>query len=261
MENVRGRKDFRLPNTEEAFEIDTSKPQFLQAHRFSDDLALTEMLKLEVKLDKPIFIGQAVLDLSKLTMFRLRYEKLTDYEHRFGCRISVLAGDTDSLICSVENMELQQLHREMLKDGLLDTSNYDQNHQLFTNNFKAKLGCIKDEVQGDVILEAVLLKPKAYSLRTLREKTCKKAAKGVQRCIREALSHEEYAAVYRVQDEVGKLMRRFQSADHVVHTIQQQKWALSVVDNKRAWISQNESLPYGHYRLDGPPAEKRPRLD
>ena len=85
----------------------------------------------------------------------------------------------------------------MLKDGFLDTSNYDPNHHLFTNNFKAKLGCIKDEVQGDVILEAVLLKPKAYSLRTLRQKTCKKAAKGVQRCIREALSHEEYAAVYR----------------------------------------------------------------
>ena len=260
MENVRGRKDFRLPNTEEAFKIDTSKPQFLQAHRFSEDLALTEMLKLEVKLDKPIFIGQAVLDLSKLTMFQLRYEKLTDYERRFDCRISVLAGDTDSLICSIENMDLQLLHREMLKDGLLDTSNYDQNHPLFTDNNKAKLGCIKDEVQGDFILEAVLLKPKAYSLRTLREKTCKKAAKGVQKCIREGLSHEEYAAVYRHQDEVGKVMRRFQSTDHVVHTIKQEKWALSVVDNKRAWISKNESLPYGHFRLDGPPAAKRPRL-
>ena len=53
-----------------------SKPQFLRAHRFSEDLVLAEMLKLEVKLDKPIFIGQAVLDLSKLTMYQLRYEKL-----------------------------------------------------------------------------------------------------------------------------------------------------------------------------------------
>ena len=81
-------------------------------------------------------------------------------------------------------------------------------------------------------MEAVLLKPKAYSLRTLRQETCKNTAKGVQKCIREALTHEEYAEVYRSGDEVGKAMRRFQSSNHVVHTIQQQKWALSSVDNR-----------------------------
>jgi hypothetical protein len=216
------------------------------------------MMKLEVKLNKPIFIGQAVLDLSKLTMFQLRYEKLPQYEARFGGTISVLAGDTDSLMCAVTNMDLQEVHRAMLQDGLLDTSNYKCDHPLFSETHKAKLGCIKDEVEGDVILEAVFLKPKAYSLRTLRQETSKNTAKGVQKCIREALTHEEYAQVYRNTDEVGKAMRRFQSTNHVVHTIQQQKWALSSVDNKRAWVNSNESYPYGHYKLtEGPTAAKR----
>ena len=110
-------------------------------------------------------------------------------------------------------------------------------------------------------MEAVLLKPKAYFLRTLSQETSKNTAKGVPKCIREALTHKDYATVFRNDDEVGKVMRRFQSSDHVVHTIQQKKWALSVVDNKRAWINKNESFPYGHFRLnDGPTEAKRPRL-
>jgi len=55
---------------------DSSKPHFLHTYRFAADLMLNEMMHLEVKLNKPIFIGQAVLDLSKLIMYELRYVKL-----------------------------------------------------------------------------------------------------------------------------------------------------------------------------------------
>src|SRR5436190_13569610 len=64
MENVRGRKDFRLRTSEYQMLMDTSKPQYLRSHEFSDDLILNELVNLEVKLDKPIFIGQAVLDVN-----------------------------------------------------------------------------------------------------------------------------------------------------------------------------------------------------
>ena len=195
MENVRGRKDYALSNSADKFEAFASKPHFLSCHRFSEELILTEQLKLEVLLDRPIFIGQAVLDLSKLTMFQLRYEQLPRYEVEFQGQICVLGGDTDSLICSVRNIDLLQLHRAMLRDQLLDTSNYPPTHPLFTNNFKAKLGCIKDEVEGDRILEAVLLKPKCYSLLTNSANTCKKTAKGVQRCVRKAISHQAFKDV------------------------------------------------------------------
>ena len=264
MENVRGRKDYKLTNSREKFEALAMKPQFRDCHAFSDELALTELLKLEVLLDRPIFIGQAVLDLSKLTMYKLRYEQLPSYEEEFQGRICVLGGDTDSLICSVHNINLVELHRSMLRDGLLDTSNYPTNHPLFTENFKAKLGCIKDEVEGERIEEAVLLKPKCYSLLTNTLKTCKKTAKGVQRCVRTAISHQEYKNVYLHNMQVSKNMRRFQSKDHVVYTIQQNKWALSVADDKRAWVSKNKSLPFGHYGLATefePSTPKRPRLE
>jgi len=214
-----------------------------------------------VKLNKPIFIGQAVLYLSKLIMYELRYNKLAKYEEEFGGRISVLGGDTDSLFCLVTNIDLYgQLHPAMARDGLLDSSNFPTGHPLFSNRYKAVLGCVKDELPGQVVREAVLLKPKCYSMITVAGYE-KKTAKGVQYCVRQAISHEKYRQVFERQIEIVRTVRRFQTENHVVSTIQQQKWALSCTDTKRAWISANTSLPYGHYALDDEPPARRPRLE
>src|SRR5437773_4628040 len=129
MENVRGRKDFRLRTSEHQMLMDTSKPQYLRSHEFSEDLILNELVNLEVKLDKPIFIGQAVLDLSKLVMYSLRYRQLPLYEREFGGKISVIGGDTDSLFCYVEGLDLfKQLHPAMRSEE--HTSELQSHHDL-----------------------------------------------------------------------------------------------------------------------------------
>ena len=129
MENVRGRKDYKLRNTEESVLKDTSKPHFIRIHRFTENLVLNEMINLEVKLNKPIYIGQAVLDLSKLIMYDLRYRKFPRYEQEFGGSIEVIGGDTDSLFCKIYNINLYgELHPAMARDGLLDSSNFPRAH-------------------------------------------------------------------------------------------------------------------------------------
>src|SRR3981189_3991157 len=97
MENIRSRKNFKLWTSEAQMLLDTSKPQYLLIHEFAPNLLLNELVNLEVKLNKPIFIGQAVLDLSKLIMYELRFVKLPAYAQRFGGKIDVIGGDTDSL--------------------------------------------------------------------------------------------------------------------------------------------------------------------
>src|SRR5277367_2831912 len=258
MENVRNRKDYKLRNTEEHVEMDASKPHYLRSHRFSQDLILNELVNLQVKLNKPIFIGQAVLDLSKLIMYDLRYNNFPRYEEEFGGQISVLGGDTDSLFCLITNIYLYgQLHPAMSRDGLLDSSNFSTGHHLFSDRYKAVLGCIKDELPGQVVREAVLLKPKCYSMITVAGYE-KKTAKRVHFCVRQAIAHDKYREVFERQIEIVRTVRRFQTENHVVSTIQQQKWALSCTDTKRAWISANTSLPYGHYALDDEPPARRP---
>ena len=233
MENVRNRKDFKLRNSEQQMLKDTRQPHYLRTYQFADDLLLNELMNLEVKLNKPIFIGQAVLDLSKLIMYELRYKKLQSYEDQFHGKIQVVGGDTDSLFCRIDDINLyRQLHPAMLRDGLLDSSNYPQDHVLFSNQFKAHLGCIKDEVEGEVITEAVLLKPKCYSMITKSGKINKKTAKGVQYCVRQAIRHESYVQVYQQRLELVRDTRRFQTKDHIVSTISQTKWCLSAMDTK-----------------------------
>jgi len=262
MENVRGRKDYKLRNSEESVLKDASKPHFIRIHRFTENLVLNEMINLEVKLNKPIFIGQAVLDLSKLIMYDLRYRKFPRYEQEFGGTITVIGGDTDSLFCKISNIDMyNQLHPAMARDGLLDASNFPRTHAQFSNRYKAVLGCIKDELSGAVVKEAVLLKPKCYSMKTVAGLE-KKTAKGVQYCVRQAITHEKYVKVYKRQLELVRNVRRFSTHNHVVSTIQQTKWALSCTDTKRAWTSANYSLPYGHFALeDGEPPARRARVD
>jgi hypothetical protein len=270
MENVRGRKCFNLVNTKQKLMKQSRLPHFLCAHKFNENLVLTEKMNLEVKLDKPIYIGQAVLDLSKLIMYRLRYEKLAAYAYEFNGSINVIGGDTDSLFCTIHNIDLyNQLHPAMLRDDLLDTSNYPRHHALYSDRNKAKLGCIKDEVCGEELQEAILLRPKCYSMITASGLANKKTAKGIQYCVRQSIKHEEYAKVFELQQEQACTVRRFQSTNHVVNTIELTKWALSAADNKRAWISSNESLPFGHYKLrnindddaeDEVVVRKRPRV-
>jgi len=108
MENVRKRKDLRICNNQKKLRTYTSKPTYVDSRIFAKaeydnefDIVGVHLLKKEIMLDKPIYIGQAVLDLSKLLMYTLRYEKLSFYEKYFGGEIKVVGGDTDSFFLKV----------------------------------------------------------------------------------------------------------------------------------------------------------------
>jgi hypothetical protein len=132
-------------------------------------------------------------------MYRLRYERLPAYEQRFGGKISVVAGDTDSFFLEVRGISVsQQLLPAMATEGLLDSSNYPVNHPLYSSVGKAELGRVKDECSGDPIRDVVFLRPKCYSLRLSSGKDHKRA-KGIQRAaLKKDISHEDYINVREV---------------------------------------------------------------
>jgi hypothetical protein len=108
-----------------------------------------QLLHEEVELNKPVYVGQAVLDLSKLVMYQLYYEQLPLYEQRFGGKIRAVGGCTDSLFLLLLKISLRrELLPAMLANGLLDTSNYPPTHSLYSVAQKARLGYIKDEGAG-----------------------------------------------------------------------------------------------------------------
>ena len=252
VENVRRRINFRICNNEDKFTKLVSNPSFLKSIVFDEDLVGVHLAKEFAVLNKPVYVGQAVLDLAKLEMYELYYDKMLQYEHEFACTIRVVGGDTDSFFLSVQNCDLYQtLLPAMKRDNLLDSSNFAVDHPLFSTLNKAKLGCVKDESEGWSYREWVLLKPKCYSMLCVEDAGNKKRAKGVRRAtVRGAITHHDYVEVYKKELLQRNDQIRFASTLHEMHTLNYNKISLSIYEDKRCWINCNESLPYGHYTLN-----------
>ena len=75
MENVRNRRVVKLVVKEERRNKLVSEPNYDSCKQFSDSRMAIEMRKTEVFMDKPIAVGQAILDISKTLM----YEFWNDY--------------------------------------------------------------------------------------------------------------------------------------------------------------------------------------
>lgn len=101
MENLRKHRSVELVHTEMRLKKVTAKPSY-ECHRiFSEDLVGVELDRLKVNLNKPIYIGMAVLDLSKRTMYDFCYNHL---KKLYGDKVQLQITDMDSfrLYCETE---------------------------------------------------------------------------------------------------------------------------------------------------------------
>ena len=76
IENVRKRREIKLIVTEERIKKLVSEPNYASCTAFSDHLMAIEIRKTLVLMDKPILVGQTILDKSKELMYQFCYEYL-----------------------------------------------------------------------------------------------------------------------------------------------------------------------------------------
>ena len=69
MENIRKHRNIKLIMTEEKYLRTVMKPNFKSGVQFTENLMGCEMGKIKVVMKKPIYLGQAILDLSKIVMY------------------------------------------------------------------------------------------------------------------------------------------------------------------------------------------------
>ncbi len=129
------------------------------------------MYKDKLRLNRPIYVGMSILDLSKTLMYDFYYNKL---KKQYGERVCLLY--TDFLM----HIETEDAYKDIQNNAeFYDTSNFDKNHVLFSEENKKVLGKFKDDCGGVPIKEYVGLRPKMYSITTEGgEEICK--AKGVK---------------------------------------------------------------------------------
>ena len=99
MENVRNHRDVKLIVTEQRRNKLTSEPNYDSCKQFNDDLMAIEMKKTEVLMNKPIAVGQAILDISKTLMYEFWYDYL---KPKYQDNIKLCYMDTDSFIIYIE---------------------------------------------------------------------------------------------------------------------------------------------------------------
>ena len=119
------------------------------------------MKKTEIKLSKPIYIGQAVLDISKTLMFEFWYDYLKPI---YGDKIRLSYTDTDSLSMHIKT---EDFYKDISADvdNWFDTSNFDKNDNrpLEIGKNKKVLRKFKDEIGGKIMTRFCGLKAKTYS--------------------------------------------------------------------------------------------------
>ena len=93
MENLRNRRTVELVTTEEKLKKLAAPPSFKQFKIFHETLVALERAKVELTLNRTIYVGFAIIDLSKTLMFDFHY----NYIKRKYPDSTLLFTDIDSL--------------------------------------------------------------------------------------------------------------------------------------------------------------------
>ena len=193
-------------------------------------------------MNKPIYVGQAVLDLSKVLMYQFHYEKMLPL---FGVKsLKLMFTDTDSLLYHVTTPDLNAKLCKIAND--LDTSNYPTDHPLYSNENKKVVGKFKDECGGQKIAAFCGLRAKMYSIKMSNRKNTNRA-KGVSRSVVRKLTFDDYLHTLRTGGKIRRRSRKIRSYRHQLVTEALNKVALSAYDDKRYILDDGIcTLAYGH---------------
>ena len=201
------------------------------------------MKKTKVKMNKPIYLGLSILEISKTLMYEFSYDYM---KPKYNGNVKLCYMDTDSFIM---NIKTNGFYEDIASDveNSFDTSNYEVKRPLPTGNNKKVIGLMKYELGGKIITEFVTLRPKTYCFLTNDGKEDKKA-KGTKKCIRKKMiKFNDYKKCLLNGEIILKLQQRFISNKHDVYTGDVNKIALSNDDDKRI-VSPDKisSYPYGY---------------
>ena len=122
MENVRNHRDIKLVTTNAKRRKYASEPNFMTSKCFSEDLMAIEMRKTKLMMNKPVYLGQAILDISKTLMYEFYYDYI---KPKYGDKVKLCYMDTDSFILHIQT---EDFYMDIDNDvnEWFDTSGYDK---------------------------------------------------------------------------------------------------------------------------------------
>ena len=223
------------------------KPNFKSGVLFGENLMGCKMGKIKVVMNKPVYLGQVILDLSKMVLYKFHYGYM---KHKYNSdKLQLCYMDIDSLVYCIKTEDFYADIADHVKERC-NTSGYCDNHPLPVGLNKKVIGLMKDELGGAIMTEFVALRSKLYSYIKLNGTEDKKC-KGIKKCVvKKTLKFEDYKAcllnqLHRPTNEsVYRYQLMFRLSKHEVHTIEVNKVAPNRDDDKRF-----STLAKGHRSL------------
>ena len=192
IENLRKRVNVKLVNNKKDYVKFVSRPTFVSQNILDKNLVAIHKVKPVLLLNKPIYVGFCVLDLSKLLMYDWHCNY---FVKKFDC--SLCFADTDSLVYEIRGVD--DVYEKVYEDKeLFDFSDYSKESKFYDNSNKKVIGEMKDEMSGKVISEFVGLKSKMYSLVTKDDEQKVRA-----KVINKKLRHDEFYDVFLIKKLIG----------------------------------------------------------
>ena len=108
MENIRKHRNKKLVTNKEKYLKTVMKPNFKSGVLFGENLMGCEMEKFKVVMNKPVYLAQAILDLSKIIMYEFHY----DYMKPKFKDLQLCYMDTDSLIYNIKMEDFYSENRQ-----------------------------------------------------------------------------------------------------------------------------------------------------
>ncbi|XP_031788876.1 uncharacterized protein LOC116417894 isoform X2 [Nasonia vitripennis] len=249
MENVRKRVLVKLMSKYDGrygVEAQISKPNFHSSAIFNENLVAIQMNKTDICIDKPIYVGLTVLDLSKTHMYDFHYNYM---QKVYKNNLKLLYTDTDSLIYAIQ---CNDFYEDMKRNiHMFDTSDYPADNIFNMPRVNKKIvGLMKDECNGKILTEFVGLRSKMYSTRVNNQDSMKKI-KGIKASVvKKTIEFNDYLDCLKNSCIQSREQYAIRSKLHNVETIKQRKIALSPYDDKR-FLQENstDTLAWGHYNI------------
>ena len=202
------------------------------------------MRKTNVIMNKPVYLGQAILDISKTLMYEFWYDYI---KLKYKDKTQLCYMDMDSFIIHIET---EDFYKDIANDvnKRYDTSGYNKKDKkpLTIGINKKVIGKFKDELDEKIMKEFCALRSKTYAFLSDNDEEIKKA-KGTKKCvIRRMLRFENYKYSLFNNKTIYRSQQRFKSGHHTVCMEEINKIALSSNGDKRIQTYNGiTAYPYG----------------
>lgn len=239
---------------------------------FSSGLTAYKLQRTQVKYNRPIIIGAAILDISRTLVYDFHYSYVLP---KYGSNARLLFTDTDSLCYHITTPDVYEDMRQ--SSSHFDMAGYDPRFQtlaegtVFNKQNKKVIGKMKDEqaepcskeecerCRGPTPLPHAIeafagCRAKMYACKIV-DGSAKMTAKGVKRGhVKRHLKFENYKQALfgstRAELQQTATFSAIRSFDHQVATVQLTKTSLCAVDTKRYVLpDNNHTLAFGHWRI------------